>query len=335
MSGSTGVVIVSYNSASCLVPCLEAVLKHFQEVVVVDNGSADGSAACARRVALTEGQRLDVWEAGKNLGFAGGVNAGVRRLRTANVLVLNPDVILAPGEGLRAALEESLALERTGAVAGVLREPGRGPQAGFTVRCLPRAWDLILEAMGVNALWPSNPANVRYRCLDLDLNEAQEVEQPAGAFFMFRREAWDELGGWDEGFHPVWFEDVDFCRRLRAAGWKIRLAPEARGAHEGGHSVRKLVPSSRASYWYGSLLRYSAKHLGPWRTRAVALAVLLGITGRMILDTVHRRDEASAGFSAVMRLALRTMGTGRAPATPVNSSQRANQGLTTRHIHGL
>lgn len=335
MSGSTGVVIVSYNSASCLASCVEAVFRHFQEVVVVDNGSTDGSAAKARGVSTPDGRRLDVWEAGRNLGFAGGVNAGVRRLRTANVLVLNPDVKLASGEGLRAALEEALALERTGAVAGVLREPGRGPQAGFTVRSLPRARDLMMESLGVNALWPSNPVNVRYRCLDLDLNQAQEVEQPAGAFFMFRREAWEELGGWDESFHPVWFEDVDFCQRLKRAGWKIRLVPEARAAHEGGHSVEKLLPASRASYWYGSLLRYSAKHLGPWRTRAVAAAVLLGITGRMILDTVNRRRGAGAGYSAVARMAARALVTGRAPAAPAGGSQRANQGLTTRHLHGL
>jgi GT2 family glycosyltransferase len=119
-------------------------------------------------------------------------------MATDNVLVLNPDVCLAESGALRRGLEDALDRENTGAVAGVLREPGRGAQVGFTVRMLPRARDLALEALGVNAMWPSNPANARYRCLDLDLHQAQDVEQPAGAFLMFRREAWEKLGGWDE-----------------------------------------------------------------------------------------------------------------------------------------
>lgn len=335
MSASTGAVIVSYQSADCVAACLRSVLLHFDEVVVVDNGSTDGSAAQARSVAVPRGKRVDVWEAGRNLGFAGGINAGVRRLATPYVLVLNPDVTLPAEAPIRRALEESLGTPGVGAAAGVLREPGLGPQAGFTVRMLPRTRDLVLEALGVNAMWPSNPANVRYRCLDLDLHQAQEVEQPAGAFLAFRREAWERAGGWDEQFHPVWFEDVDFCRRLLDAGWRIRLAPEARALHAGGHSVGKLPSPARASYWYGSLLRYSAKHFGPWRTRVVAAAVLLGTTGRMIFHCLHRRREAVGAFSAAAGIAARCLVTGRAPNAPAGGSPRANQGLTTRHLHGL
>jgi N-acetylglucosaminyl-diphospho-decaprenol L-rhamnosyltransferase len=335
MNSSTGVVIVSYNSADCIASCLDAVLKHYQQVVVVDNASSDDSAARARAVAVRPGQTVDVWEAGRNLGFAGGVNAGVRRLGTDNVLVLNPDVRLAACETLRESLESALHQGNTGAVAGVLRAEGQGPQTGFTVRRLPRTLDLMLEALGVNAVWPSNRANVRYRCLDLDLHTAQEVEQPAGAFFMFRREAWEELGGWDEGFYPVWFEDVDFCNRLHAAGWKIRLAPGARALHAGGHSVGKLTPSARASYWYGSLLKYSAKHLGPLRTRALAASVVIGITGRMIFHFLHLQRGSLSALNSVLGFAARCMVTGRAPKVPAGGSLRANQGLTTRHLHGL
>lgn len=335
MSGSTGVVIVSHNSADCIAQCIGAVLPHFQQVVVVDNDSADDSAARARAVRVPAGRTLDVWEAGRNLGFAGGVNAGVRRLGTDNVLVLNPDVFLGSCETLRNALEGALYQDRTGAVAGVLRTEGQGPQTGFTVRRLPRTLDLMLEVLGVNGLWPSNRANARYRCLDLDLHSAQEIEQPAGAFLMFRREAWEELGGWDEEFYPVWFEDVDFCRRLLDSGWKIRLAPGARALHAGGHSVAKLTPSARASYWYGSLLKYSAKHSGPWRTRVLAASVVIGITGRMIFHFLHLQRGSLSALNSVLGFAARCMVTGRAPKVAAGSSHRANQGLTTRHLHGL
>ncbi|MBN8729174.1 MAG: glycosyltransferase family 2 protein [Acidobacteria bacterium] len=335
MSASIGVVIVSYHSAECVAACVRSVLLHFDEVVVVDNGSTDASAGQARSVPVPPGKQVDVWEAGRNLGFAGGVNAGVRRLTTPNILVLNPDVELPPDTPIRRALEEALALDGVGAAAGVLRESGLGPQAGFTVRMLPRTRDLVLEALGINALWPSNPANVRYRCLDLDLHQAQDVEQPAGALVAFRREAWEQVGGWDEQFYPVWFEDVDFCCRLLANGWKIRLAPEARALHKGGHSVGKLLSATRASYWYGSLLRYSAKHFGPWRTRVVAAAVLLGTTGRMFVHSLHRRREAGGVFTASAGIAARCLMTGRAPSAPAGGSPRANQGFTTRHLHGL
>jgi len=162
MSMPTGVVIVSYHSADCIAACLRSVLFHFDEVVVVDNGSGDASAAQARAVPVPSGKRVDVWEAGRNLGFAGGINAGVRRLKTPYVLVLNPDVELQPGAPIRRSLQEALAREHVGAAAGVLREPGRGPQAGFTVRMLTRARDLVLDSEPRLDLPDRLPAVARY-----------------------------------------------------------------------------------------------------------------------------------------------------------------------------
>ena len=67
-------------------------------------------------------------------------------------------------------------------------------------------------------MWPGNPVNRRWRCHDLDLSVAQDVEQPAGACLLVRGSVWQELGGLDERFHPLWFEDVDFCQRLKQRG---------------------------------------------------------------------------------------------------------------------
>src|SRR5260370_1096278 len=86
---------------------------------------------------------------------------------------------------------------------------------------------MLAEVLLVNRAWPGNPWNVRYRCLDLDYRNTQEVDQPAGACLAVKRKAWDEISGFDEGFFPVWFEDVDFFRRLRDKGWKIVYSPAA------------------------------------------------------------------------------------------------------------
>ena len=68
--------------------------------------------------------------------------------------------------------------------------------------------------------------NRRYRCLDADYSKAQQVEQPAGACLAIKREAWDTVGGMDTQFAPVWFEDVDFCKRLIDSGRTIFTVPQ-------------------------------------------------------------------------------------------------------------
>jgi hypothetical protein len=97
---------------------------------------------------------------------------------------------------------------------------------------------------------------------------------------MIRRDVWEKLGGFDESFYPIWFEDVDFCRRALDAGYRIEYVPEVKAAHEGAHSINRLSPGCRARYWYGSLLRYAGKHFGPAAYRAVWLSALLGAIPR-------------------------------------------------------
>jgi len=338
MSKTTGVLIVTHNSAAWIAPCLERVRQYATKFHTFDNFSVDDSARLARSCpggTVTESER--------NLGFAGGVNRGARILGTDRILVLNPDVLLeTPVDALDAALDEP----GVGAVAGLLVDSHGRPQTGFSVRRFPSAWTLAFEALGLNRLWPSNPVNRRYRCADVDLRNEIDVEQPAGAFVMFRREAFEELGGWDEQFHPVWFEDVDFFMRLRNAGWKVRFVPSVRATHGGGHSVGALDAASRRSYWYGSLLRYSAKHLGPLRTRFVAGAVILGVAGRLLHQKVTGQGAGqglSGEYDTVIRLALGALQRGRigvavnpeVAGVAVHDVEEANKGLRTRHLHGL
>jgi GT2 family glycosyltransferase len=130
-----------------------------------------------------------------------------------------------------------------------------------------------------------------------------DAEQPAGAMLMVRRTAWETIGGFDEGFHPVWFEDVDFCRRLRDAGYKIAFEPAAVAQHLGGHSAGKLVWKSREVYWYGSLLRYASKHFTTPSRALVAVAVAGACIPRMVIRSVLYRSLAPISvYSKVMWL---------------------------------
>ena len=91
--------------------------------------------------------------------------------------------------------------------------PSGRPQIGFMVRRLPTPAALILEALLLNRLLAGESSKSPLSLPGLGRFLTFTVEQPAGAFFMVRRAVWEELGGFDEGFFPLWFEDVDFCRQ--------------------------------------------------------------------------------------------------------------------------
>jgi len=133
------------------------------------------------------------------------------------------------------------------------------------------------------------------------------VEQPAGAFLMIRRDVWQELNGFDERFHPLWFEDVDFCWRARQKGYRMCYTPYAVAKHTGGHSLAKISLENRQLYWYRSLLGFAAKHYRASTVRMVCAAVFLGSIPRMFLGTAAFRSLTPiAVYGKVMALAGRT-----------------------------
>jgi N-acetylglucosaminyl-diphospho-decaprenol L-rhamnosyltransferase len=273
--GEPGIVVVTHNSAGFLAACLESALEHSRDVVVVDNLSADGTCAVASRypVQLIANQ--------ENRGFAAAVNQGVRALATEFILLLNPDArLLSP----LATMVDRARQPGVGAVGGRLLNEDGTDQTGFSIRRFPTPWLLIFECLGINRVWAGNPLNRRYRALDADLSASQQAEQPAGAFLLFPRAVWQALHGFDERFHPLWFEDVDFLRRASNAGYEIWYEASARAAHAGAHSLKTLQPSHRQQFWYGNLLRYAARHFRPdLMVRLVAASVLVGLGIRKLV----------------------------------------------------
>jgi GT2 family glycosyltransferase len=297
-----GIIIVTYNSANEIGPCLDAALRSGADLVVVDNASSDTSVA----EALTRGVRVIANQA--NAGFAAAVNQGFRALDSPYVLLLNPDSILQTG---LEALRDACRLPQSAGAGGCLLDEQGRPQIGFMVREFPTPAALILEALVLNRVCPNNPVNRKYRALALDYTQPMPVEQPAGAFFMVRRSVWEELGGFDEGFHPLWFEDVDFCRRAADRGHLIYFSPAAVAKHTGGHSIPQMPVEKRRYYWYRSLLRYSAKHFRKPAFRAVCMAVLSGSILRAVVESIQQRSlKPIAANGNVVRIAGRYLWTG-------------------------
>jgi GT2 family glycosyltransferase len=122
---------------------------------------------------------------------------------------------------------------------------------------------------------------------------------------MFPRGIWEQVGGFDERFWPVWFEDVDFCAKLKQAGFLVHYNPCAVAKHTGGHAVGVLALENRERYWYGSLLEYAAKYFRPLAFRSVCLAVILGAAFRAARGLPRNGLKTFVVYGAVCRLALK------------------------------
>ncbi len=258
------------------------------ELLVVDNGSS---------APLPSGVR--VLRPGRNLGFAGGANAGAAAAKGEILLLLNPDAM--PEEGALDRLLEGFAAHPEAAgLAPRLSGPSGEPQAAWQLQRLPSPWQCLLHALPLPSL------AVRRR----EPAAGVPVEQPAAAALALRKEALARVGGFDEGFHPAWFEDVDLARRFQQADLKILYWPAARFHHELGSTVPGLGYGPFLYIYHRNLGRYLAKHHGRAWAAAARAALVPGLSVRLLLLPLHRprraatRREALRGLLAVLAGAL-------------------------------
>jgi GT2 family glycosyltransferase len=261
------------------------------ELLVVDNGSMPPLPPLPAEVR--------VLAPGKNLGFAGGANAGIAAARGEIVLILNPDVV--PDEGaLDRLLEGFAAWPDAAGLAPRLVGPAGEAQAAWQLRKLPTAWQCVLHALpvpGFSGGAPKPPAGAA-------------IEQPAAAALAFRRQALAAAGGFDAGFHPAWFEDVDLAKRFQRAGLVLRYWPAARFRHRLGSTVPRLGYGPFLFIYYRNLTRYLAKHHGPVWALVARAALIPGIAARLAALPFRRprraasRREALAGLLGVLAGAL-------------------------------
>lgn len=251
-------VVVNYNAGPALLHCVESLLADRSagaaEVVVVDNDSTDGSPEALEETGALEERcaEVRVVRAGDNLGYARAANLGTATTVAPVVAVLNPDTVVREGTA-RALLERFEAEGDLGAVGPQLRN------ADGTVYPSARSLPSLLDAVGHGLaffVWPSNPFTSRYRQAHADPSRPRDVDWVSGAAVWLRREALDEVGGWDERYF-LYAEDVDLCWRLRRAGWRVAYEPAGAVEHLLGTST-STRPYRMIAEHHRSLLRFAA-----------------------------------------------------------------------------
>lgn len=289
-------VVVNFNAREHLLGCVEGLLAAGAEVVVVDNGSTDGS-----RSALAEAHPGVTWiDAGGNLGYGGGANLGADG-SDADILVCNPDLSLEPG-AVQALAGRLAAEPDLGVVGPLVRNPDG------SVYPSARTFPDLVDAAGhglLGLVFPRNPFTRRYRLLDWDHQDRRAVDWVSGACMLVRRRAWEQVGGFDPAYF-MYLEDVDLCWRIGRAGWGVAFEPAAEVVHVQGASTR-LHPYRMLAIHHLSMWRFAWRSTTGGR-RALLPIVAAGLVARLGVACARHR---AGGQQAVVPVAQPDRGPGR------------------------
>lgn len=263
------IIVISYNCSRYTCQCIDSLLEASNgligEIIVVDNGSTDGTVDMIREKFKT----VRILVNDRNEGYAKAVNVGVKESRGEFIIVTNADVVM--GENSISFITDYLKNNPKVGVAGPQQvfPDGRWQRSYGDV---PGLLCSIKNLLGITSAkhflrtltwpwfrWDRRPCQVGY----ID-----------GAVMAIRREAFEAVGGFDENFF-FYGEDADFCMRLRKAGWKVVFHPEARVIHVRGGSSTKVCPDDRFLRLHvQSNVLLLKKHYPEWKVRLVLVLQL-------------------------------------------------------------
>lgn len=268
------VVIVSYNARELLARSVASVAGGPHEVVVVDNASRDGSPELVRE--RFPGVRLV--ELPRNLGFGTANNVGMELASGRYALLLNSDAW--PVED---AVERLVAFADRRPRAGIVGPRLLNPDGTLqrSVRGFPTLWRLVTEYFFLRKLAPGSRLLNGFYGAGFDHRSERDAEFLMGAVLLVRREALDEVGGFDPSFF-LFSEETDLCYRLRRAGWTVTFTPAAEFVHVGGASTGPEWGRMYREQLRGHL-RFLAKHRGrrqaEWARRLLVASLRLRALG--------------------------------------------------------
>lgn len=250
------IIIVNWNTKDYLKKCLESIKQiprdFLLEVIVIDNHSSDSSPEMVRR----EFPEIHLIVNSENAGFARANNQALEIAQGKYLLLLNSDTQVK-ADTLKKAVEFIERHPPAGVVGGKILNPDGSIQP--SVRNFPTLGSQILLLLKLHHLFPKFYPFKKYFAQDFDYNLEQEVDQVMGAFFMISKECMETVGFFDEKFW-LWFEEVDFCKRAKAKGFKIIYTPEFETIHARGQSFAKLKALKEQIIFNNSLLYYFKKH---------------------------------------------------------------------------
>ncbi len=278
------IIIVNYNVKEFLEQSIISIKKSCKdidyELFVVDNASSDGSVELIKRkfpgiklIANTE-----------NKGFAAANNQAMRQAQGEYILLINPDTIVQE-DTVPVVLNFFKDHPGCGMVGCKILNPDGSLQLPCR-RSFPTPWVAFTKITGLSKLFPRTRFFGRYNLTYLDPDETYEVEAISGSFMFFRRQVIDRMGYLDESFF-MYGEDLDWCFRIREAGWKIFYLPETKIIHFKGESSKKSQIDLILQF-YRAMKLFVEKHYHHRYLHVPQWLLMLGITLRASLTFISK-----------------------------------------------
>jgi GT2 family glycosyltransferase len=302
------IVIVSWNCRDYLVGCLESIRtagpRGSFKVYVVDNSSSDGTVEVVRR----DFPEVRLIANGENVGFAAANNQAIRESRSRYILLLNPDTTVLPGavDGLVAFMDSHPEVSAAG--PALLNTDGTAQRTGVR---FPANWNILCETLFLDRVFPESKTFGRHKELYMDSSMPREVDFVHGAALMARRKAVERIGGLDDGFF-MYFEETDWCWRIKADGGKVYYSAVDGIVHHGGSEVGHF-DEQRLVHYHASLFRFYNKHYGTVRLMLLRPILVFRsmirilVWGALYAVKPDRREVAKScirGYLIVLRMAL-------------------------------
>lgn len=281
MAPDVTIAIINWNGLNWLDTCLNSILKypplHEFELMVVDNGSTDGSQKHLRK----NYPNVYLIENAGNLGYAAAANQALRTSKARYVLILNTDIEL-DSEAVDILIEFADDHEKAAVVGPKLLNPDGSVQ--LSGRNFPSFIDGFMHAF-LGIFWPNNRFTQRYKRSHWDRKSARDIDWVSGAAMLIRREAAAQVGFFDEHYF-MYVEDMDLCYRLWQQGWEVYFCPEATAVHFLGQSSSqssgKMIIEFQRSLYYFFTKRYARS----WK-RHLKYVVALGLALRGLILLVQ------------------------------------------------
>lgn len=259
------IIILNYNAEKFLRETLTSVQSQKRltiETIVVDNQSSDNSRAMVKQ----EFPKVIWVQRDTPVGFSAGNNAGLPYAHAATILFLNPDASFTTPTDLKTCYDRLWSDHSIGALTARVNLVLTGGIDETCHRGFPTPWASLTHFSGLSRLFPHTPLFNQYTKNYLGYDHEHEIDAVGGMFMLLRRSVGDQVGWWDEDF-PLYGEDLDFCYRLHAAGYRNLYYPQVTVLHYKGVSTGMSQQSRTVS----TAKKATTKRVKGWSIDAMRL----------------------------------------------------------------